>query len=380
VIKIKGPRGKYETTVDVKKNQALNIDAHLNPSLTFMGLVASPDILKSDLDKLTVEINENLSKLHNLNYVDNSQTGDRMVVQENLRKILEGIKTNTPDKDRRSAIQELCSSAESDLLLIGYVPKERLQRNVEFYLLSNWSSMADFRSIQVFDSSDWKRFMAELDYEEPLFQKRLGVYLIDTLITQGPVVAQVLLKGAGESQLLNSGDQILAIEGKSVKNASEVQQALMGLQKNDAVKISLQRAGSTMDVDQKLLDSPMEIQFNNPTLLFNRQLIGFKKDYNLSVNPLEKNIAMLNIGLCHMHFAEYDLAFEQLRQVQLDRAVGIGPGTVQYRIAQCYRELGYKKESSESLQEAAKFSQNTIYSDDGPSLQREIRRAQLALQ
>lgn len=380
VIKIKGPSGKYETTVDVKKNQALNIDAHLNPSLTFMGLVASPDILKSDLDKLTVEINENLSKLHNLNYVDNSQTGDRMVVQENLRKILDGIKTNTPDKERRSAIQELCSSAESDLLLIGYVPKEKLQRNVEFYLLSNWSSMADLRSIQVFDASDWKRFTAELDYEEPLFQKRLGVYLIDTLITQGPIVAQVLLKGAGESQLLNSGDQILSIEGKAVNNSSEVQQALMGLQKNEAVKISLQRAGSALDVDQKLINSPMEIQFNNPTLLFNRQLIGFKKDYNLSVNPLEKNIAMLNIGLCHMHFAEYDLAFEQLRQVQLDRAVGIGPGTVQYRIAQCYRELGYKKESGESLQEAAKYSQNTIFSDDGPSLQREIRRAQLSLQ
>jgi hypothetical protein len=380
LIKIKGPRGKYETNVDVKKNQALNIDAHLNPSLTFMGLVAAPDILKTDLDKLTVEINENLSKLHNLNYVDNSQTGDRMVVQENLRKILDGIKTNMPDKDRRSAIQELCSSAESDLLLIGYVPKEKLQRNVDFYLLSNWSSMADMRSIQVFDSSDWKRFITELDYEEPLFQKRLGVYLIDTLITEGPIVAQVLLKGAGESQLLNSGDQILAIEGKAVKNSAEVQQVLLTLQKNDAVKISLQRAGSTMDVDQKLLNSPMEIQFNNPTLLFNRQLIGFKKDFNLSVNPLEKNIAMLNIGLCHMHFAEYDLAFEQLRQVQLDRAVGIGPGTVQYRIAQCYRELGYKKESGESLQEASKFSQNTIYSDDGPSLQREIRRAQLSLQ
>jgi hypothetical protein len=380
LIKIKGPRGKYETTVDVKKNQALNIDAHLNPSLTFMGLVAAPDILKSDLDKLTVEINENLSKLHNLNYVDNSQTGDRMVVQENLRKILEGIKTNTPDKDRRSAIQELCTSAESDLLLIGYVPKERLQRNVEFYLLSNWSSMADIRNVQVFDPSEWKRFMAELDYEEPLFQKRLGVYLIDTLITEGPVVAQVLVKNAGETQLLNNGDQILSIEGKPVKNASEVQSALMNLQKNEAVKLSLQRSGSTLDVDQKLLNSPMEIQFNNPTLLFNRQLVGFKKDFNLSVNPLEKNIAMLNIGLCHMHFAEYDLAFEQLRQVQLDRAVGIGPGTVQYRIAQCYRELGYKKESGESLQEAAKFTQNTIFSDDGPSLQREIRRAQLALQ
>ncbi|HSE41854.1 MAG TPA: PEGA domain-containing protein, partial [Acidobacteriota bacterium] len=32
VIKIKGPRGKFETTLDVKKNDALNINARLNPS------------------------------------------------------------------------------------------------------------------------------------------------------------------------------------------------------------------------------------------------------------------------------------------------------------------------------------------------------------
>ncbi len=380
VLKIKGPRGKFETTLDVKKNQVLKIDARLNPSLTFMGLIAAPDILKSDLDKLSAEIKQNLLKLQNLNFVDNSQTGDRMVVEETLRKILEGIKTNTPDKDRRNAIQELCTKAESDLLLIGIVPKERLQRTVQFYLLSNWSSMADVRTIQVFDASEWSRFMNELDYEEPLFQKRLGVYLIDTLITQGPVVAQVLLKAAGEMQLLNAGDQVLSIEGKALKNSAEVQRLLRDLQKRDEIKITIQRAGAPMDVTQKLLNSPMEIQFNNPSLLFNRQLIAFKKAYNLSLNPMEKNIALLNIGLCFMHFAEYDLAFDQLRQVQLDRPVGIGPGTVQYRIAQCYRELGYKKEAGESLQEAAKFSQNTINSDDGPSLQREIRRAQLALQ
>jgi hypothetical protein len=240
--------------------------------------------------------------------------------------------------------------------------------------------MADMRTLQVFDVVEWDRFMAELDYEEPLFQKRLGVYLIDTLITQGPVVAQVLLTASGETSPFNHGDQITAIEGTSVKNSAEVLRALRDAQKKDQINVAVMRAGTPMDVTVKLINSPMEIQFNNPSLLFNRQLIAFKKAYSLSTNPLEKNIALMNIGLCHMHFAEYDLAFEQLRQVQLDRQVGIGPGTVQYRIAQCYRELGYKKESGESLQEAARFTQNTIFSDDGPSLMREIKRAQLSLQ
>ncbi len=379
-LKIKGPRGKFEKTLDVKKNDALNIDARLNPSLTFLGLIAAPDILKSDLDKITIEINQKLSQLQNLNFVDYSQTEERMVVDETLRSILEGLKTNTPDKDRRNVIQQLCAKAESDLLLIGFVPKERLQRTVQFYLLSNWSSMADTRTIQVFDAAEWNRFMTELDYEEPLFQKRLGVYLVDTLITQGPVVAQVLLSASGESAVLNHGDQVTAIDGKELKTSAEAQRILRESQKKDQLNIGIIRGGTPMDVSLKLLNSPMEIQFNNPSLLFNRQLIAFKKAYSLSTNPLEKNVALLNIGLCHMHFAEYDLAFEQLRQVQLDRQVGIGPGTVQYRISQCYRELGYKKESGESLQEAARFSQNTIFSDDGPSLQREIKRAQLALQ
>jgi hypothetical protein len=277
-------------------------------------------------------------------------------------------------------IQQLCTKAESDLLLIGFVPKERLQRTVEFYLLSNWSSMADTRTVQVFDGGEWNRFMAELDYEEPLFQKRLGVYLIDTLITKGPVVAQVLLTASGETVALNHGDEIIAIDGKEIKTSLDAQRSLRESQKKDQLNLSILRGGTPTDVSVKLLNSPMEIQFNNPSLLFNRQLIAFKKAHSLSTNSLEKNVALLNIGLCHMHFAEYDLAFDQLRQVQLDREVGIGPGTVQYRIAQCYRELGYKKESGESLQEAARFTQNTIFSDDGPSLQREIKRAQQALQ
>ncbi|HSP06913.1 MAG TPA: hypothetical protein VLR94_07025 [Acidobacteriota bacterium] len=135
-----------------------------------------------------------------------------------------------------------------------------------------------------------------------------------------------------------------------------------------------------MTIPIKLVNSPMEIHFNNPTLLFNRQLAAFKKAINLSTGALDKNMALLNIGLCHMHFAEYEVAFEQLRQVQLSRTIGIGPGTVAYRIAQCYRELGYTKEASDSLTEAAKYQQNTLYSDDGPSLTHEIERARLTVQ
>jgi hypothetical protein len=240
--------------------------------------------------------------------------------------------------------------------------------------------MADQRTIQVFDQEQWKTFKAQLEYEEPLFQKRLGAHLIDTLITPGPAITEILLKTDEEAQSLNAGDSITAVNGKPVTTSLHVRNALSELQSKDEISLAIVRSGVPSEVKLKLINSPMEIQFNNPSLLFNRQLIGFKKAHSLSINPLEKSIAVLNIGLCHMHFAEYDLAFDQLRQVELDRNIGIGRGTIQYRIAQCYRALGYKTEAAEALQEASKYSQNTIHSDDGPPLKREIERAKLSLQ
>jgi tetratricopeptide (TPR) repeat protein len=379
VLKLKGPRGKYERKIEVKKNQVMDIAAKLNPSITFLGLLSAPEVRKPDMDKLSAEIVTRLSDLQNLNFVDGAGSLDAGM-QEGLAKLVEAIDTNRPDKDRSTQIQAICTKVESDLLLIGYVKRESILRNVKFYLLSNWSSMADIRLIQVFDDSQWKSFKAELEYEEPLFQKRMGVHLIDTEITQGPVISQVLLKTFADAQPLSAGDTITAVNTTPVKTGADVQKAIVALQGQENITVAVNRGGSSMTVPVKLVNSPMEIQFNNPSLLFNRQLVAFKKAITLSTNPLEKNVAMLNIGLCHMHFAEYSVAFEQLRQVQLSRNIGIGPGTVAYRIAQCYRELGYTQEATDSLTEAGKYSQNTIFSDDGPSLSREIQRARLALQ
>src|SRR5262249_44212633 len=264
-----------------------------------------------------------------------------------IRNIVEGVGSNTPDKDRKQKIQELCNKVESDLLLVGLAPKERLQRNVKFYLLSNWSSMADLREVQVFDANEWKTFRDQLEHEEPLFEKRLGLSLIGTTITQGPVVAQVLLKTFTDSQPISVGDVVVAINGSAVKNAAQALNLVRTTQP-DQVTLTVVRAGASLNIPVKPVNSPMEIRFDNPGLLFNRQILTFEKDAT-SATPLEKNLALLNVGLCHMHFGEYDDAFADLRQVQLDRNLGIGQGTVQYRMALCYRELGYLQESKDSL-------------------------------
>jgi tetratricopeptide (TPR) repeat protein len=380
VLKIKGPRGKYEKELTLAKDQTVDINAKLNPSLAFLGIVGPSDVLQGDIDKLSAETVKQLSNLQNLNFVDNSGGADRQALNTSIQQIIDGISTNTPDKDRRARIQELCTKVESDLLLVGFSPKERLQRTVQFYLLSNWSSMADIRQVQAFDQQQWDTFRSQLEYEEPLFQKRLGVNLIDTNLAPGPIVAQILIKTFQDAQPLNPGDAIVAVNDKPVKNVADAQTALRALQSASSFTLGVKRGTSTMQVTITPVNSPMEIRFDNPSLLFNRQLVSFKKAMNISTNNVEKNVALLNIGLCLMHFGEYDAAFDQLRQIQLTRNPGIGQGTVQYRIAQCYRELGYLKEAQDTLQDASKYSQNTIYSDDGPPLSTEIKRAQSALQ
>lgn len=379
IVKLKGPRGKFEKQIELKKDEVLTISAKLNPSITFVGIVGPPDVLKQDIDALTSETAKQLSGLQNLNFVDNSGGEDRADLDAKLSEIVEGIHTNNPDKEREAKIQELCSKVESDLLLVGYAPKERLQRTVEFMLLSNWSSMADIRRIQVFDAAQWKGFIDQLEYSEPVFAHRLGFNMIDTTTTAGPVVSQVVLKTFQDTQPINVGDIISAVNGKPVKTAADVAAILRDLKDTDQVTVAVTRLSGQTTVPIKTVNSPMEIRFDNPELLFNRQLLAFQKSTS-SADTLEKNAAMLNIGLCHMHFAEYDEAFQQLRKVVLDRNLGIGMGTVQYRISQCYRELGYLQEAKDSLTDAAKYQQNTIYSDDGPPLTREIERATKALQ
>lgn len=379
VVKLKGPRGKFEKQIDMKKDEVMTISAKLNPSLAFLGIVGAPDVLKQDIDSLGAETVKQLSVLQNLNFVDNSGGQDRANLDAQIAEIVEGIHTNKPDKEREAKIQELCGKVESDLLLIGFAPKERLQRTVEFMLLSNWSSMADIRRVQVFDAAQWKGFIDQLEYSEPLFAKRLGFNMIDTTIAPGPVVSQVVLKTFQDTQPITVGDVITAINGKPVKTAADVAAAVRDIKDTDQVTVAVTRLAGQTTIPLKTVNSPMEIRFDNPELLFNRQLLTFQKS-TANANPLEKNTALLNIGLCHMHFAEYDEAFEQLRKVDLDRNLGIGMGTVQYRIAQCYRELGYMQEAKDTLADAARFQQNTIYSDDGPPLSREIERATKALQ
>lgn len=379
VLKVKGPRGKFEKQIEAKKDETLTINAKLNPSLAFLGIVGSADVLKTDIDSLSAETAKQLSGLQNLNFVDNSGGEDRAGVDAKITEIIDGIRTNAPDKERKAKIQELCSKVESDLILVGFAPKERLQRTVEFYLLSNWSSMADYRKIQVFDAGQWKTLVSQLEYSEPLFQKRMGFNLVDTTITQGPVISKIELKTYQDAQPISPGDVLISVNGKPVKTAADAYAVLALTPDTDQATITVIRQSGQATVPLKLTNSPMEIRFDNPSLLFNRQIQTFEKS-TASTNPLEKNVALLNIGLCYMHFGEYSEAFDQLRLVQLDRQQGIGPGTVQYRISQCYRELGYLQEAKDSLTDASRYAQNTIYSDDGPVISREIERAQKALQ
>jgi len=380
VLMLKGPRGKYQKTIEIEKDQTLTIAAKLNPCLAFLGLLATPGILESELEKVRVQTQGQISSLQNLAVVDHSTSPEITSLEPLLRQILEEIDSSGPQKERMDKIREICTEVESDLLLVGRVHGEFLRRTVHFYLLSSLSSMADIRVLDALDAKQWDRFKASLEFEQPLFEKRMGVHLVDSLVTPGPVVSQALLKAPGEAEALQRGDILTGISGNPVKSAVEAEEVIRRCQELERVQVTFLRSGTQHEMDLKLVESLLELQLGNPFLLFNRQLVSLKRAGASSKDSLTRNAALLNMGLCYLHFSEHDLAFDQLRQVQLDRPVGIGRGTVQYRIAQCYLELGYLKEAREALQKAAQYPQNTLDADDGLPLLREIQRAMLCLQ
>jgi hypothetical protein len=239
--------------------------------------------------------------------------------------------------------------------------------------------MADTRVLKTHNTAQWDRLKAQLDYEQPLFQKRLGVRLMDTTITPGAVITEVSIKTFKDTQPLNVGDMVVAFNGKSTKTAAETLAAVNELSSGNDATLTVLRAGVETTVPLKLVESPLEVPFDDQELLFNRQMMTFKRAFSLSTDNTERAIATLNAGLCHLHFGEYQEALDQFRLIQMDRSLGIGPGTVHYRMAQCFRELGSLTEATASLQAASRYPQNTIQSDDGPPLQREVDHLQEAL-
>ena len=100
-----------------------------------------------------------------------------------------------------------------------------------------------------------KRFRDQLEYEEPLFQKRLGLSLIDTTITQGPVVAQILLKTFTDSQPIIPGDVVVAINGSQVKSAAQAL-SLVRTTQPDQVTLTVLRAGASAEHSHQTGEQP----------------------------------------------------------------------------------------------------------------------------
>jgi tetratricopeptide (TPR) repeat protein len=380
IVKLKGPFGKFEKEIDVKANQKLEISAKLNPSLAFVGIVSFSAMARAQLERFRQETVRELKDLKTLNFQDNSDSSEKAALEEAIQQIAISLETGEPDSSRQEQIQQLCSKLESDLLLFGFVPERAQERTVDYYLLSNWSSMADIRRIRTDNEDQWNAFKTQLEYDRPLFEKRLGVNAIDTAITSGPVIAKLSLKTYQDAEPLLIGDVITAVQGKPVANTEELLAAARSNQQEPNISLTVSRAGVDMNIPIQLMPSAMEIDYADQELLFNRQLAWFKKMAGLDrTSAQEKNVAALNIALCHLHFKEYERALEQLQQVELDRAVGIGPGTVKFRIAQVLRALGRIDEAKQSVSEALRAQQNTIGSDDGPLLTIEAERLQKAL-
>ena len=380
VVKLKGPFGKFEQQVELKNNQTLEISARLNPSISFLGVISFSAMAKAQLERFRQETVKELQDLKSLNFQDNSKSPDRAPLEEAIQEIAISMEDGKPDPARLEKIQQICSKVESDLLLFGLIPEKAEERTVDYYLLSNWSSMADVRRIQTTNAEQWGRFKAQLDYDHPLFEKRLGVNSIDTAITPGPVIAKLSLKTYQDSQPLLIGDVITNIQDKPIKTTAEMLSAVRELQKEANVRLTVSRAGAASTIPVQMMPSAIEIDYTDPTILFNRQMASFKKTAGLDkTSGQEKHVAALNVALCYMHFKEYERALDQLQQVELDRAVGIGPGTVKFRMAQVYRALGRLDEAKKSLAEALRAQQNTLGSDDGLPLSTEVERLQKAL-
>ncbi|OGF67498.1 MAG: hypothetical protein A2Y62_16385 [Candidatus Fischerbacteria bacterium RBG_13_37_8] len=361
--------GNYATDLAAKEGDAKKLTVNIKPTLLFMGIISDETVSsfsRSRVEELTTRY---LTEAKDIDVLNKEK--EKIITKEGdfatldiAKKLYKALESYSSD-DVKSNLELLSRNTEAHLFLFGYIQPEKTAKTVTFYLFSPMTAVPDSYVIQIDNETMWKSFFGLLTHGIPLYQYILPMLTIDAPFYDNPLVINVNKEAIG---IIQEGDLITAINKKPVSVTSEIIQFLKQ-NKTDDIELELFSPVSNTNrtVKLKLSLSPFEIAFSNQKMLFNRQMMNLMR-YLDRPNEQDKNVALFNIGLFFYKMQEWSKAFEYLNQVKILKDSRVSEQSVKYRIAQCYYELGYKKDAKKILDTIEKVNTVTIEDQLGPIL------------
>ncbi|MGH9324791.1 MAG: PEGA domain-containing protein [Vicinamibacteria bacterium] len=379
-LEVKHPTGKYVEDITVGADESLSFECPIRPTLAVLGFIAADGVPSRDLDDIQKKLGSELRGLSVMNVVfPEPGSIDALIGGGGVRSLLPSLapESATPDHIRETS-QKLGKALEVEAFLLGYVPAQRLTKDVVLHLLAVGSPAPDGYSLNYLDREALPAFVQRLSTPTKLFGSWIGLGSVDTRITEGPIVLAVDSDGPAARAGVQIGDIVQSVSGTQVTKALDLLRAVRAMEPGASLTLEVLRGGAPQSVTASVGTTPLEIPMNEQGFLYNKAIVDLR--HRMVVEPAVAGLAGLNVALCYMQLGDYETALkEYLPQVTLPERTGISQGTVLYYTALAYLRLGERAEAARIFQQALAFEGATVHSNDGPRVtplaQRRLREA-----
>jgi tetratricopeptide (TPR) repeat protein len=369
-VEVKHPTGKYVEDIELGRDEDLSLECPIRPSLAFFGIAAEPGVSNRDQEDVRQKVTAELQKLTamNLLHVSAEQARDllgRDGLMTFVSKDVAGDLSRADPERVRDLSDKVGESLEVEALLVGYIPAQKLTKDVVFNLLATGSTAPDTFTVNYLDREAMPAFVELLTSSTPIYGSWIGLQSVDTHLRSGSIVLKIGPDGPAAQAGIELGDVIVEVEGEPIKDTLALLTKVGAKEPGDTLSIKLQRQGTSRDAQISVGMTPLEIPMNRSGFLYNKAIIDLR--HRMVVEPSVEPLARLNLALCHMELGNYETALrEHLPRITLPAEPGISQGTVYYHTGVCYERLDEKAEAVRMFREALQFPEATVQSNDGP--------------
>jgi tetratricopeptide (TPR) repeat protein len=359
--------GQWFQPVTLAKDQKTEIVAELRPTVAFLGLAPYTD--RNLVENVSKRLTDGLKEVRSVNLrFPEPEALQEALSAAGIASLADLASTSIPS-DRRdilaNQLRTLAEKLQSDLVLIGAFPEQRLQTTVNLFLYLGGHGYADVVPVEFQNPNDMKRFFTGLDYRPILYKSWTGMLTVDLLNDKGVGVIRVSEGGPAKSAGIVPGDLVLSVDGEAIASNKGFRQVIERTQPGKGLQLQAQSNGNPRTVELSIDKTPVEIPKNNPDLLYNKILADLQLVSREAANDFEKNFAQLNVAIAYMHFKNWQSAVDTLGKIRFESRSGIGSGTVYYYLGEALAALDYRAEAITNFQKALQHPASTVGTNDG---------------
>jgi len=191
-----------------------------------------------------------------------------------------------------------------------------------------------------------------------------GFAVVDTAVAGPMRVVRVVAGGPAAKVGLAPGDRIVAVAGREVEDAAQVEATLRLARPDKPVHLNwLKATGEAAEADLKGNLSPLLVSRHERLDVAMVRAAWAELDANVA-DPRVVDSALANMGLLFLEHGHHGLAVDIWRRVDWGSRAGIGEGTKQYYLGRALEGEGREDEAVAAYRKAA-ASASTAFTDDG---------------